>query len=241
MAPIPIADGNQTHDRIASHVASFGPMAAGLASNRQTRTHHQQTPRETSLPHQIQTSLLDRIFTFLGTAVFVLLFPVALLVALVVMLLAPIVEIVFETGADVWRYWAAELRESRRLRTPLEERDGRPAKHLGMFGSMGRDARAKLPHNQRLRAEAPAIIRDALARGLVVEAPYGYGYQERETRYIEWISDDDERVIAYREGEYGQDTFRLYHFCCQRKECTPEETFIAMERNQTNSSGENDD
>ncbi len=78
----------------------------------------------------------------------------------------------------------------------------------GVFGRMAAGAINQLPQNQRLRAEAPAIIRDALAKGLVVKAPYGCFNSE--TRYIEWTSDDDERVIASLGGKIDRDTFWLY-------------------------------
>lgn len=185
------------------------------------------------MPHREQPSLVARIVTSLGTVAIILLFPVALLLKLMLALLMVVAEI----AADVWDECKNVLDEFHRSRTPLEEREGQPQNN-GVFGGMAAGAIHRLPQNQRLLAEAPAIIRDALARGMVVRAPYECFNPK--TRYIEWISDDNERVIAYRfqegKGEVGRDTYWLYRFCYQRKECTPEEIFVPVERSREASS-----
>lgn len=191
------------------------------------------------MPHRAQPSPAARIMTYFGTVAIILLFPVALLLKLLLALLMVVAEI----AVDVWDDWKNVLDEFYRCRTPLEERKGRSGEFIQGWSNVAAGNLSREPQNQRLRAEAPAIIRDAVARGLVVKASYGYG--QRETRYIEWISDDDERVIAHRyqegKGECDRDTFQLSSFCYQREECTPEEIFVPVERSRPTASGENKD
>ncbi|MEQ8667590.1 MAG: hypothetical protein RIC12_00370 [Pirellulales bacterium] len=158
---------------------------------------------------------------------------VAFITPLLCILLGPIVLGMFLMVALKWLWEnvtdiiAIDLDERRRRRRPLPQREPAPGtieRHFWTGAAM--NSVAQQPFNQRLLAEAPGTIRAALKNGLVVRAQHGFDFKS--TRFIEWISEDDKRVIAYWDTEKGvqRDVFRLRDFCLYRDECKPLEAFL---------------